>query len=162
MGLRGWADRLAERIAAVNPELTYANLAVRGRLAGQVYAEQLDAALALQPDLATVLAGVNDLLRPGFDADVVSGHLDAMFSALTAQGATVATFTVPDITRIIPAARPLRGRVDALNQRIRTAAARHGVIVAETATHDVVTDPRLWSTDRLHSGSRCSCDRGLL
>jgi lysophospholipase L1-like esterase len=31
-GYRGWTDRLA----AVNPGLTYANLAVRGKLAGQV------------------------------------------------------------------------------------------------------------------------------
>lgn len=41
IGLRGWADRLAERLAAVNPSLAYANLAVRGRVAGQVRTEQL-------------------------------------------------------------------------------------------------------------------------
>src|SRR5262245_61561497 len=86
-GLRGWADRLAERLAAGNPGFQYANLAVRGRLAGQVHAEQLAPALALRPDLATVVAGVNDLLRRRFDADEVGGHLEAMFAALTAQGA---------------------------------------------------------------------------
>lgn len=32
VGLRGWADRLAERLAAANPGLEYANLAVRGRM----------------------------------------------------------------------------------------------------------------------------------
>ena len=63
-GLRGWADRLAERLAIGNPGLQYANLAVRGRLAAQVHTEQLGPALALRPDLATVFAGVNDLLRP--------------------------------------------------------------------------------------------------
>ncbi|RMI31202.1 SGNH/GDSL hydrolase family protein [Nocardia stercoris] len=148
-GVRGWADRLADHLAGVEPELTYANLAVRGRLAGQVRAEQLDAALALRPDLATVLAGVNDLLRGEFDADAVGAHLDAMFTALIAQGATVVTFTVPDITRVIPAARPLGGRIVALNRHLR-AATRHGVVVADIASHGVVTDPRLWSTDRLH------------
>lgn len=60
---RGWADRLASQLATVNPELRYANLAIRGRLAGQVRAEQLAPALALKPDLATVVAGMNDLLR---------------------------------------------------------------------------------------------------
>src|SRR4051812_31146615 len=73
-GLRGWADRLAERIATDSPDARYANLAVRGRTAGQVYAEQLGPALELRPDLATVVAGVNDLLRPRFDADEVAGH----------------------------------------------------------------------------------------
>ncbi|MDQ8703579.1 SGNH/GDSL hydrolase family protein [Streptomyces sp. LHD-70] len=150
-GLRGFADRLAEQLAVHSPELTYANLAVRGRLAGQVRAEQLDPALALRPDLATVVAGVNDVLRPSFDADAVAGHLEAMFAALTAQGARVATVTFPDPARLTPLARPLSPRIAALNDRVRRAARRHGVVVAETHRHPVVMDPRLWSPDRLHA-----------
>lgn len=150
-GLRGWADRLAELVAEGSPDLHYANLAVRGRLAGQVRAEQLAPALALRPDLATVVAGVNDLLRPRFDADQVAGHLEAMFAALTAQGARVATLTFPDLTRLIPVARPVAPRIVALNARIREAARPHGVTVVETGHHPVVTDPRLWSPDRLHA-----------
>ncbi|WP_370410220.1 SGNH/GDSL hydrolase family protein [Streptomyces fradiae] len=150
-GLRGWADRLAELAAGSNPGLRYANLAVRGRLAGQVRAEQLGPALALAPDLATVVAGVNDLLRPRFDADEVAGHLAAMFAALGAGGARVATLTFPDLTLLIPAARPVAPRIAALNARIREAARTHGVTVLESGAHPVVTDPRLWSRDRLHA-----------
>ncbi|WKX73208.1 SGNH/GDSL hydrolase family protein [Streptomyces sp. XD-27] len=150
-GLRGWADRLAERLAALDPDVRYANLAVRGRVAAQVRAEQLGPALALRPDLATVVAGVNDLLRPRFDADEVAAHLEAMFAELTAQGAHVATLTFPDVARITALARPIGSRVTALNHRIRAAAHRHGVTVAETAHHAVVADPRLWSQDRLHA-----------
>lgn len=150
-GLRGFADRFAERLAAVNPGLRYANLAVRGRVAGQVRAEQLGAALALRPDLATVLAGVNDLLRPRFNAAEVAAHLEEMFAALTAAGAHVVTATFPDIGKIAPLARPARSRVFDLNTRIRAAAGRHGVAVAETARHAVTTDPRMWSADRLHA-----------
>ncbi|MGW1784093.1 SGNH/GDSL hydrolase family protein [Streptomyces sp. NPDC002143] len=150
-GLRGWADRLAAHIADHNPGLRYANLAVRGRLAGQVRAEQLGPALALRPDLATVVAGVNDLLRPRFDVDEVAGHLDATFAALTGQGARVATVTFPDPTGLIPLARPLAPRVLALNARIREAAHRYDVVVADAGRHTVVTDPRLWSADRLHA-----------
>lgn len=150
-GLRGLADRFAELLAAINPDLRYANLALRGKLARQVHAEQLGAALALRPDLVTVVTGFNDLLRPGFDADEVAGHLDAMFAALTAHGAVVATLTFPEVTRITPLARPIGGRVIALNHRIRACAQRHGVTVAETTPHAVVTDPRLWSPDRLHA-----------
>ncbi|MEW1691072.1 SGNH/GDSL hydrolase family protein [Streptomyces sp. NPDC091265] len=151
VGLRGWADRLAEHLAAANPPLQYANLAVRGRVAGQVRAEQLGPALALRPDFATVVAGVNDLLRPRFDAAEVAGQLEEMFAALTAAGALVATLTVPDVGKIAPLARPVRARVFALNTHIRAAAARHGVVVAETALHPVATDPRMWSADRLHA-----------
>ncbi|MFI2780306.1 SGNH/GDSL hydrolase family protein [Streptomyces sp. ALB3] len=150
-GLRGWADRLAEHLAALDPEFRYANLAVRGRAAGQVRAEQLGPALALRPDLATVVAGVNDLLRPRFDAAEVAGHLEEMFAALTSTGAHVVTLTFPDVGKIAPLARPVRSRVFDLNARIRAAAGRHGVTVAETARHAVATDPRLWSADRLHA-----------
>ena len=154
-GLRGWADRLAEHLAEQRAGegrgVLYANLAVRGRLAGQVRAEQLAPALALRPDLATVVAGVNDLLRPGFDADEVAGHLETMFAALTAQGARVGTVTFPDVARMTPLARPIGHRILALNDRIRETAGRHGVAVVETSLHPVVTDPRLWSPDRLHA-----------
>ncbi|MEU8772330.1 SGNH/GDSL hydrolase family protein [Streptomyces sp. NPDC048606] len=151
IGLRGFADRFAERLAVVNPSLLYANLAVRGRLAHQVRAGQLAPALALRPDIATVVAGVNDLLRPGFDAARVAGELEEMFAALTASGARVVTVTFPDVARIAPLARPLAPRVVALNAHIRAAAARHGVAVAETGGAAVSTDPRLWSVDRLHA-----------
>lgn len=150
-GLRGFADRLAAHLATAHPGLLYANLGVRGRLAGQVHAQQLGPALALRPDVATVVAGVNDLLRPRFDAAATAGHLEEMFAALTAAGARVATVTFPDVARIAPMARPLAPRVVEINEHIRAAAARHGVAVAETGRADAAHDPRMWSTDRLHA-----------
>src|ERR1044071_5560938 len=83
---RGWADRLAERLAEINPDLLYANLAVRGRRISQVRAEQLAPALALEPDLATVVAGLNDLLRRRYDPDATAGHLEAMLVELRGAG----------------------------------------------------------------------------
>ncbi len=150
VGLRGWADRLAEHLAVDNPDLQYANLAVRGRRAGEVRSEQLGPALALRPDVATVVAGVNDLLRLRVETATVVDHLEAMFAALTDSGARVATVTFPDLTRIIPLARPVRSRILDINDRIRAAAARHGVAVAEIARHPSVADRRFWSEDRLH------------
>jgi lysophospholipase L1-like esterase len=150
-GHRGFADRLAARLAELNPELRYANLAVRGRLAAEVHAEQLAPALELRPDLVTVVAGLNDVLRPTCDVDAVAGHLEAMFAALTGAGATVGTVTFPNVAKIAPLARPLLPRVLALNARIRAAAARHGVRVVEAFEVDVVTDARIWSVDRIHA-----------
>ena len=150
-GCRGFADRLAEQLAAVSPELRYANLAVRGRLAAQVRAEQLGPALELRPDLATVMAGMNDLIRPGFNATEVTGHLDEIFTALTAAGAHVVTVTYPDISKIAPLARPLLPKVLDFNARIRDVAARRGVTVVDTFPHAFTTDARMWSADRLHA-----------
>ncbi|EIE97464.1 SGNH/GDSL hydrolase family protein [Saccharomonospora glauca] len=150
-GWRGFADRLADRLAASTPGLHYANLAVRGKLARQVREEQLDAALTLRPDLVTVVAGMNDLIRPSFSAEAVVSELDGMFAELTAAGARVASLTFPDLTRLSPLLRPLRHRVLDLNAGIRTSAARHGVMLVETFGYSVITDPRLWSPDRLHA-----------
>jgi lysophospholipase L1-like esterase len=94
-GYRGWADRLAGRLAELEPDLAYANLAIRGRLAAQVHAEQLEPALAWRPDLVTVVAGLNDALRRGFDLDATAGHLETMLARLRETGATVLTFTFP-------------------------------------------------------------------
>lgn len=153
VGYRGWADRLAEHLAVANPELRYANLAVRGRLAAEVRAEQLAPALALKPDLVTVVAGMNDMIRPKFDAVAVARELEAMFAALSEAGAKVATITFPDIGAIVPLARPIAPRAVALNELIIAAAKRHDVGVFDAFRHRITTDVRLWSADRLHANS---------
>ena len=152
-GYRGWADRLAERMAAAGPGLLYANLAVRGKLARQVHDEQLAAALALQPDFATVIAGLNDTLRPQCDLDATAGHLDAMIGALAAQGATVATMAFPDPVPINPLARAARARVFAFNERVREVARRHGALLVDFERDAAPPDPRLWHDDRLHANT---------
>jgi lysophospholipase L1-like esterase len=131
----------------------YANLAVRGKLARQVRAEQLDAALALAPDLATVLAGLNDVLRRSCDVDAVAGEMDTMIGALRGAGADVVTFTFPDPVPVNPIARPARERLFAYNSTLRVLAARHGAVLVDLERHPVTSDRRLWHPDRLHANS---------
>src|SRR5687768_1626065 len=84
---RGWADRLAELLAAREPEFRYANLAVRGRLIARIADEQVPQAEALVPDLVSLCAGGNDILRPGGDPDAIAARLDAAVGRLRATGA---------------------------------------------------------------------------
>jgi lysophospholipase L1-like esterase len=144
-GYRGWADRLAERLAELD------SVGVRGRLAGQVRETQLAAALALQPDLASVVAGMNDLLRPRCDVAAVAGQLEAMLAALVAAGAIVLTCTLPDPVPVMPITRSLRPRLLALNAALREAAARHGAVLVDFGADRAASDPRLCSVDRLHA-----------
>ncbi len=147
----GWADRLAQHLARVHPDLLYANLAVRGLTAGEVRATQLDRALALRPDIAVVVAGVNDVLRPRFDAEALRADLFAMYGALAGTGARVASFTMPDMSKAAPLAVVLRGRIGTLNDIVREAGRRHGVAVADLAAEPLASDPALWHDDRLHA-----------
>src|ERR1700712_3009068 len=77
-GHRGWADRVAEGLAEGTDDFAYANLAIRGRLLNQIADEQVDAALELKPDLISVSAGGNDIIRPGTDPDDISARFEEL------------------------------------------------------------------------------------
>ncbi|MCX5767468.1 MAG: SGNH/GDSL hydrolase family protein [Gemmatimonadetes bacterium] len=151
---RGWANRFAEHVAAAqSTPLLYANLAVRGRKTHEVRNEQLAPALAMQPDIATVFAGVNDVARFTCDVHGVAADLEHMLGALRSTGATVLTITMPDLSANVPLARLMRDRLLALNQLVRDAANRTGALCVDLASYDITTDLRLWHPDRLHANS---------
>ena len=152
-GYRGWANRLAETIAARQGSLLYANLGIRGRTTRQIMSEQLPKALALRPDLVTLFTGTNDVIRPRFDAGAIAHDVATMQRALIAAGATVVGFTLPDLSQVLPLARPIAHRVRALNDALRAASSASGAILADFAQHTVGSDPRLWSEDRLHANA---------
>lgn len=149
-GYRGWANRLAERLAEAQGGLLYANLGVRGKRAPEIRAEQLGLALAMNPDLATIFAGSNDILERGFEAGALRAELGCMMEALVAADAVVLTFTLPNLTGVMPIGRLLAPRVRAMNNAIREAAASAGARLVDFAAHPVGSDPRLWSEDRFH------------
>jgi len=150
-GYQGWADRFARHLAARNPGLLYANLAVRGQTTGQVRQTQLAPAVALHPDVAVVVAGVNDLLRPRLDPADLRDNLFAMHADLAGAGAHVVTLTMPDMARVAPLAVALRGRLQLLNDLTRETAGRFGSTVVDLAAEPVASHPGLWHTDRLHA-----------
>ena len=150
---RGWADRLAEHLAVANPDLEYANLAVRGRSAGEIAASQLAPALAMQPDLATVVAGMNDLLRGNFDASRVAGHVGRMVRDLRAVGATVVLFSIPDVSGRMRLGRALTTRTDALNRELRQLALDTGALLLDLASYESAYDHRMWARDRIHGNA---------
>ncbi|EPD69067.1 SGNH/GDSL hydrolase family protein [Streptomyces sp. HGB0020] len=150
-GHRGWADRFAEILAETQPGLTYGNLAVRGKTSAQIRADQLGPALALRPDLVTVTAGMNDVVRPRYDPEAVAANIEETFARLTASGARVATMTFPDLGKISPVARRVRPRILDLNARLRDLASRYEVALLDLFPLPFTADPRMWSDDRLHA-----------
>ncbi len=152
LGYLGFADRLAARLAQDQPGLLYANLGIRGRKLRQIRDEQLEPALALDPDLASVVGGLNDILRPRCDIGTLAAILEQMVAALTARGATVLGMTFPDAAKVMPAALPARRRMQAFNAAIRSIGERHGMLVADLDRNGVI-DPRLWAVDRLHANT---------
>lgn len=152
-GYRGWADRLAEHAARAYPGLTYANLAVRGRTAGEIKATELAPALAMRPDLATVVAGMNDLLRRNWNAVRVADEVGEMVHALTAGGAKVVMFTLPDVAARMRLGRTMSARTAELNVELRKIAATEHAVLLDLAGYEHAHDPRLWAIDRLHGNA---------
>ncbi len=148
-GHRGWADRVAEVLADRTDDFAYANLAIRGRLLQQIADEQVDAALALRPDLITISGGGNDIIRPGTDPDRVAELFDDTIRRLRSGGATVVMFNGPDIG-MTPVLRRVRGKVAIYNENLRAVAARHDAIVADMWALRQLQDPQMWAPDRLH------------
>lgn len=148
-GVRGWADRVAEVLAAHDPAFRYANLAIRGRKLRAIVEEQLEPAVRMQPDLVTLYAGANDILRPRVDLDALMTEYDAAVGKLAGTGARVLLFTAFG-ARSSAFYRPLRGRFAYYNELVREIADRHGATLVDYWRMSEYDDWGYWDTDRLH------------
>ena len=148
-GNRGWADRVAEQLSHGPDDFAYANLAIRGRLITQIFDEQAGPALELKPDLISLCAGGNDVIRPGGDPDAIADKLDALMRVLATSNATILLFTGPDI-RDTPMLGGIRGKVAIYNENVRTIATRYDAVVADMWSLRELHQPRMWADDRLH------------
>ena len=148
-GLRGWADRVAEVLAASEPDFRYANLAIRGRKLPVIIDEQLAPALALEPDLVTIHGGGNDVLRPRVDLDALAARYDEAIGLLSANGAQVVMFTLfdPGTSGVFAA---MRGRFAVFNEWAREIAERHDAILVDQWRMRDIELPAVMDTDRMH------------
>ncbi|MDH6109815.1 lysophospholipase L1-like esterase [Kitasatospora sp. MAP12-15] len=149
---RGWADRVAARLAAEAGAdgFRYANLAVRGKLIGQICAEQVADAAALGCDLVTLAGGLNDVLRPGCDIDEVEARLGAAAEQLLAAGGTVVLFTSTDPTRRMAGSARLMPAILRMKAFVEELGTRPRVAVVDLFSAACFDDRRLWAEDRLH------------
>src|ERR1700748_2899006 len=153
-GWRGWAYLLAAGLP--KPELH--NLAANGAQAKHVDRDQLPNALLLRPHVASVVVGINDTLRAGFDPVRSGQAITRTVAALTAGGATVITMRLPDPAQMcgLPSglARPLSRRMRAVNGELDRIAAHYGTVHWDASTDPETYDRANWSVDRLHPHER--------
>jgi lysophospholipase L1-like esterase len=156
-----FADRVHVELASCSPDLAYRNLGRRNLRAAEVRATQLGAAVAFRPDLALVVCGANDAMRPGYEsrADAVDAELAAMVGALRQAGALVVTMSV-----FVMPAYPLMPAWlgPAFVRRMRLLAQHTGALAAALATvhvdlsdHPATAAPgTLTAQDGLHGNGR--------
>jgi lysophospholipase L1-like esterase len=153
LGWRGWSRLLADELAKTH-RLTYTNLSAAGATASSVRESQLPLATSLQPDLASVIVGVNDTMRSTWDPARVHDDIVACVGELASRGALVMTmrfhdhgavFGLPTVLR-----RPLWRRIEVVNEAYDAAYAAYGGIRLDLTGDPGVHERAFWSIDRLH------------
>lgn len=149
-----WPDEVAR---ALGPDVRYENLASVGATSEQVEREQLPQALALKPDLVTLICGANDVLestRP--DAAGYAARLSRMFGRLRREAprAEIVTATYPDLSRFLDLRPRSRARVEKgmllFNAASRDVAERHDITLLEGFDHPVAENRETFAEDGFH------------
>jgi lysophospholipase L1-like esterase len=152
----GWADRiarvLADRNAGLGRPFGYANLAVRGRLIGDVVDDQLGRALAMSPDLVLMSAGGNDLLQSRTSGPHVVESLELIARQVRATGADLLLVTAPDVSWVSLVGR-VHQRLVEYTAHVWAVAQRTGSRVVDIYTLPSLRDPRMYAPDRIHLSS---------
>lgn len=155
-----WPDLAAVKLQESSPRLRFRNLAAAGATSHEVAAEQLGPALALRPDLISLICGANDVLlcvRP--DEDGFARTLDAMLRRIgtAAPAALVVTATyppsVPDRLRRRTRRRVLEG-IARFNAAIRQVSRANGALCLDWQEHAEVGSHQNFATDGLHPSRR--------
>jgi lysophospholipase L1-like esterase len=153
--VRGWADLVALGLAAASASpVSYANLAVRGRLLGPIVDEQLEPALAQHPDLLSICGGGNDLMRPRVEISYVVDLMSQVVDSGLAAGAHMLVVSGGNPSRHLPMGAAMQRRGDRLADAVRASFVRPGVTLVDNWADAELAGKRYWSVDKLHLNAR--------
>lgn len=153
---RGWADRLAMLLAHARTDgrrFRYANLAVRSRRVSDVLQDQIPAAMAMRPDLVSILVGANDLVRLGADPIALSRQVAGGVRTLRAAGCDVLLVT-PFLPHRRSAKIFLAKRFAAFASALRAIAVETGAHLLDVDAHPEIGDLEMWAEDAVHLRTR--------
>lgn len=140
-------------LAAALPDGRLVRLAEPGARLADVRVRQLPQ-VPDRVDVATVLVGLNDVGRSGFDAATAAADLVAVVRALRERADAVLLGRLHDAVSLLPLpariATACRGRLAAVNAAVDRSAALDGVQVVDLGRVPVLAAPGGWSVDRIH------------
>jgi len=147
---RGWADMVAVRLAQDNPDLEYINLAVRGKKMRQVATEQVPVAIDWEPDLVSIGAGANDIIRLSTDVTTLTRLAHATLGRLADSGARVVVFAGFDPRIRIPMTKRSGARAEEFNESIRRSAQHFGATLVDLWDLPRLYEDMMWAPDKIH------------
>lgn len=152
---RGWAKILADQF---RDGCEYLNFSRPGAKSSEVATTQLEKALSLNPDICAVIAGGNDLLRNGFDPELLYQNLKLTCEKLGEIGSEILMIQLHDPNKLLKLPRLLRRvltrRVEAVNAVYLRIAAEFDLILVKTRSIPDVHNRENWHIDRMHPGPK--------
>lgn len=152
--VRGWADLVAQGLADASDEpVSYANLAIRGRLLVPIVTEQLPRALALDPvpTVMTFNGGGNDMLRPGYDADRLIAAVQRVITDTATAGIHLVILSGADPSERLPSGPRMRRLGRQLTRALLDVSSRYDhVTFVDNFFDEETRRAPYWSPDRLH------------
>ena len=152
-GWRGWARLLADAMGH-DIDVSFSNVAVSGATAADLRHHQLEAATAQRPDLASLIVGLNDTMRAGWDPRVLRHDILSAADALHHSGAVLLTARFHDHGAVLGLPgilrRPMWRRIVELNAVYDEVTSTYGGVVLDLLGRPEVARREFWSMDRLH------------
>lgn len=150
-----WISHVCRRLAE-HRHVELQSFAVGGARARDVLADQVDAAIAYQPDLIFLSVGANDALK-GVSLTSFARNLDQIVERLNGTDATIVQSGV-GVLGMIPRLYPplstfMSWRAERFDAAHRQVAARYGTSVVDHRSDNVAlwySDRSLWADDLFH------------
>ena len=149
----GWTDRLAgllgQQAAIYGQKLEYANLAIRGSKMLDILTAQLEDAIKLKPDLVTIMAGSNDLMKSRKHHPALQALLRGAINRLLASGSQVVVVNTINPLHLRVFSR-LAKRAESMTMLIEETAAEFNVPVLDVFRIEKFSDLCFWAEDMVH------------
>ncbi|PFD27129.1 lipase [Bacillus cereus] len=155
ISLKSWADHFVQ---LCENDLKYANFAKRGLVTKEIRSQQFGKALTFNPDLVSLIAGANDVLKGRWNHHAYKNDMEFMIDTLSKTGADIIIANLPDFTVRLPLSsekkQVLREQLLEANEVILSLSREYKLHHVDFWNHHLVNDNTLWSTDLVHPNSK--------
>ncbi|PHE93143.1 lipase [Bacillus wiedmannii] len=155
IALKSWVDHLVQ---LCEKDIEYANFAKRGLVTKEIRSQQLEKALTFNPDLVSIIAGANDVLKGRWDHQAYKNDMEFMIDTLSKTDADIIIASLPDFTVRLPFSsekkQVLKEQLLEANEIILSLSREYKLHHVDFWNHHLVNDNTLWSTDLIHPNSK--------
>lgn len=155
IALKSWVDHFVQ--LCVN-DIEYVNFAKRGLVTKEIRLQQLEKALTFKPDLVSLIAGANDVLKGRWNHQAYKNEMEFMIDKLSKTDADIIIANLPDFTVRLPFSsekkQVIQEQLLEVNDVIRSLSREYKLHHIDFWNHQLVNDNTLWSTDLIHPNSK--------